>query len=123
VKWIHPTIFAFGCLVLPGCIPWHMRVTPSVSGVVIDAFSGNPVAGASVHIEEFPEKTTITKQDGQFFIAAIREWEVLSPSEFSGDRRPAYRLIATAKDFEDGSRIWYIGDDRPQMIELKRSTH
>lgn len=100
-----------------------MRVTPSVSGTVIDALSGKPIAGASVHIEEFPEKTAITKQDGQFFIAAIREWEVLSPPEFGGDRRPAYRLIATAQNFEDGSRIWYIGDDRPQMIKLKQSTH
>lgn len=73
---------------LAGCMPWHSEVTPSVSGTVLDASSGKPIAGAFVHIEDFPEKTAFTKE-GRFVIAEIREWVVLTPPEFGGDRRPA----------------------------------
>lgn len=121
MKRTHLTILLFSSLALTGCIPWHTRVTPSVSGTVVDALSGKPIPGASVHIEEFPKNTAMTKEDGRFVITAIRQWEMWTPTDFVGDRRPAYRLMATAQGFEDGSLNWYIGDGRPQTIKLKRS--
>jgi hypothetical protein len=74
-----------------------------------------------VHIEEFPKYTAMTKEDGRFVIAAVWQWEIWTTTDFVGDRRPAYTLMATAQGFEGGSRIWYIGDGRPQTITLKRS--
>lgn len=122
MKWHLLTIVSFTCLALAGCMPWPSRITPSVTGVVIDGSTGSPIPGASVHVEEFPARVAISDQSGQFTIKAIREWQVLTPSDFGGDRRPAYRLVAVAKGFKDGSRIWYIGDDRPQTIKLQAST-
>jgi hypothetical protein len=121
MKWIHPVILLFGGLVLSGCTPWHTRVTPAVSGIVIDAASGKPISGATVYIEEFPKKPAVTKDDGRFSIAAIWEWQVWTATDFVGDRRPAYRLVATAKGYEDGTNNWYIGDGGPQRIKLMRA--
>lgn len=105
MKWRLRAIVAPAGLAVAGCMPWPNRITPAVTGVVVDATSGSPISGASVHIEEFPERTATTNPNGEFTIKAIRKWEVLTLSDFEGDRRPAYRIVAMASGFEGGSRI------------------
>lgn len=119
VKWRVLLIVSLSGFALAGCMPWPTRITPAVIGVVLDASTGSPVSGASVHIEEFPERTATTNPNGEFTIKAIRKWEILTPADFAGDRRPAYRLIATAQGFQGGSRVWYIGDDGLQIVKLQ----
>ncbi len=121
MKWLQLVIASLCGFALEACMPWPSQITPAVTGSVIDASTESPISGASVHIEEFPEKTATTSGNGQFSIKAIRKWEVLTPFDFARDARPAYRLIATAQGFQEGSKVWYIGDDRPQMIKLRSS--
>jgi hypothetical protein len=59
-------IFSVG-LVSSGCLPFRFN-TPSVSGKIYDAVSGQPIEGASVFWASWPEKKEKSHKDGSYLL-------------------------------------------------------
>jgi hypothetical protein len=91
-------------------------MTSAVSGKVIDAQNGRPVAGARIYFSEFPKDAVISSEDGKFLIRPIRKWQI---AVIGTDLRPNYTLMTEAKSYRPASLNWYVGDDREQVIKLE----
>jgi hypothetical protein len=88
----------FLLILTAGCFPVHQRISPEVSGVVMDAQSHSPIAGveAVVAYAWYPPPTTfeaftntrpptvVTKADGRFSIPAAqrRIWVTILPIDY-----------------------------------------
>lgn len=65
-------------LMLGACVISPTVKTPPLSGVVLDAASKLPVAGASVSVATLAGERTassVTALDGYFMLPAVREWQ------------------------------------------------
>ena len=108
-------LFAF--VTLTACAPWPLEVTPSLSGVVLDRSTREPIVGAKVRVAEFPESVVTTSGDGSFLIRPIRKWQIFM---IGTDSRPGYRITAEASGFLAAGQNWDVGDDRPLIVTLQR---
>ena len=71
---VAPIVFA---ALLVGCMPYLLHDTPSASGRVLDAVSGEPIRGATVIASESYSNRSIstkTGSDGKFELAAGTHW-------------------------------------------------
>lgn len=55
----------------------HWQDTPHVVGMVADATTLQPIAGARLHYNAFPKHEAYTGADGQYDFPAISHWGVL----------------------------------------------
>jgi hypothetical protein len=84
-------ILTLGVLVLAACapLPHTSEVAPQVSGLVYDAQSGTPVAGAEISytFANYHDRTT-TGDSGRFAIGPLLQWHYLvcigSPGHYPG---------------------------------------
>jgi hypothetical protein len=71
-----------GGLCLVGCFPYHYTLRPGVTGVVLDARTGSPVANATVAVRsrdfhgQIGEVTLATGADGKFHLAPEQRWGI-----------------------------------------------
>ena len=69
-------------LSLTGCIlpvPWpgKTETSPAIGGHITDALSKQPVTGASVQIRDRSDTATTSDSDGDFHVAAVREFYLM----------------------------------------------
>jgi len=82
-----------------GCFPYHFTTRPGASGVVVDARTGVPVAGAPVSVALIrgngqPTSAT-TATDGSFRVLPRRQWGLyLAP----GDILPLYFALSVQRE-------------------------
>lgn len=75
--------FASFSILLAGCWPYRYTRLPGISGVVVSASDGTPVAAAQVILiaplwsQEGRRITARTDDDGRFDLAAERRWGML----------------------------------------------
>jgi hypothetical protein len=78
---ITKAILSFAMAVsLCGCL-LPIPTTLHVRGYVLDARTKKPVAGARVTIEDHPQATAMTKNDGSFDIPAETHWGFIVPPQ------------------------------------------
>ena len=104
-----------GCLV--ACAPWPYEMIPPIHGLVVDAASRAPIAGAAVRIQEFPETAVRSSTDGSFSIAAVRKWQVIA---IGTDMRTGFRLAADAPGYASAVQLYEVGGLPQQVILMKR---
>jgi hypothetical protein len=83
-------------------MPFQWHDTPAASGQVVDAVSGQPIAGAMVivHASASERSTgTATDTNGKFHIEAETHWTVVPLGPFDAVYAPAIVTVA-----EDGYR-------------------
>jgi|ERR1700675_991722 len=57
-----------------GCIPLRIQDTPRVRGVIVDATTTQPVQGARIYFEQFPDRAVMSGADGTFLLPAVMMW-------------------------------------------------
>ena len=69
---------------LAGCIPYVIRETPYVSGVVIDANTKRPISGAKAYFDKYEQKAAFTDTSGRFNLPAVSTVKImpLAPYDF-----------------------------------------
>jgi len=117
---IPRTLLLAACLLSAGCVPAYMRMSPSVSGVVVNAKDGTPVADAKVYLNQFPSRGTQSGADGHYTIPAIRRWTLWTPGELMHERKPGYLIVADAPGYFQGQKTWDLDDTSPQTIKMSR---
>ncbi|MGH7953775.1 MAG: hypothetical protein ACREFE_17900 [Limisphaerales bacterium] len=67
-----------------GCVVWRYTDTPPVSGVVVDASTRQPIAGAKVGFRKHKHVDSFTASDGSFHIRPTYIWRpcFILPGEF-----------------------------------------
>ena len=90
-------VLSFLTLSLAGCIPYPVQETPHVSGIVVDAATKRPVAGAHVMWDRYQETPVFTDGLGRFDIPVINQVEMifLGPYDRFGEDR--YLIIDAAR--------------------------
>ena len=68
---------ALMAVVLCGCVPYPLQTTPQVTGRVADATTKQPVAGARIQYEKYPELDATTDADGRFDFASTSKWRMV----------------------------------------------
>jgi hypothetical protein len=110
------------CLLTSGCLVWRYAETPPVSGVVVDARSKLPVAGARAVIVERPEVMAPTDGAGRFALPGTYRW-VFCPI-LPGDYWPGGTLLVEAEGYGSSERaVCAFGDGRVELnppMELAR---
>ena len=102
---------------LGGCLPEHVAETPHIYGSVLDAGSGAPIGGATLHYPDYPATVVTTGADGGFNFPAIRKWEIVV---LFGDRNTAMRLNVAALGYRSRSFRVYLGAPGRCAIQLQR---
>jgi hypothetical protein len=97
------------------CVPGYHIVSKDITGRVVDASTGMPIANARVYLMDVPEAMTRSVSNGSFHVASVRKW---SAPPLGSDVRPAYRLVIEAQGYHSEYRRYDVGDDRPYVIEL-----
>ena len=89
---------------LAGCFPYHYTLRPAISGHVLNAASGQPVANAWISDPRFSKDGTSTAVDGSFTLPAQKQWVIwfILPQE---PMRPG-PLHASADGFRDVDFVW-----------------
>lgn len=64
---------------LAGCVPYPDQQTSQLSGKVVDAVTQEPIAGAMLTYQEFPECVAKTLPDGSFELPAVKKWRLRAP--------------------------------------------
>lgn len=82
---LHLIAFTLLALLLQGCVAWPYRTTPIVTGRVIDADTGKPIAGADVGFQRHAAVSTRTREDGTFRLMSDHKWgpAFIIPAEFT----------------------------------------
>src|SRR5437762_2591983 len=78
------------------CVPLPLELTPEVSGKVVDARTGQPIAGARAYLADFPTDGAESALNGQFRIKPIQRWQVVP---IGGDLRSGYVLVVEAAGY------------------------
>lgn len=102
---------------LAACAPWPYEMIPPVNGVVVDAASHRPIAGAVVRFEEFPETAVHSASDGSFSIAAVRKWQVVIVGT---DMQTGFGLAVDAHGDASAVQRFETGDLPQHVIAMKR---
>jgi len=87
-------------LMCSGCIPYHLQETPTVTGSVMDAATRQPIAGAKLHYEKYPDRVVLTSNDGVFAFPAIRKWQLVPLGPY--DRFDKLHLRVDAVGYRTG---------------------
>jgi len=102
---------------LSGCVPWYATDTSRVSGIVIDAESKKPLAGAILRCEEHPDNGATADPHGRFVIPAEKKWALVM---VAGDHlSPNCTLIAEAVGYRPWKSRVRFGDDTQQSVALE----
>jgi len=96
------------------CVPLSLELTSEISGKVVDARTGQPVAGARTYLEAFPTEGTESAL-GQFHIKPIKRWQLVP---IGGDLRSGYILVVEASGYSVARRNWEVGSGQVSEIKL-----
>ena len=78
-------------LICSGCLPMHWHDTPHLSGLVIDAATTQPIAGARLQYYKYPQHEVYTGADGRFDFPSLSHWGFIVLLPF--DRLPPYSVL------------------------------
>ena len=99
------------CIAVGGCIPVRLPETPTVSGVVVDALTSQPVEGVRVFFMSSPSLVAVTSADGRFSLVSTSKWHVV-PLVGVLDRFDSVRLVADAPGYDRGIRNYTHSAER-----------
>jgi len=97
--------------VLAGCVIYPGPVSETLSGRVVDAESGGPIAGAHLYFADSPKDEAVSSADGQFALAEMRKWHtVVMGADLNGGRMliveaPGYPRQTHAVNFSDAKNV------------------
>jgi hypothetical protein len=97
------------------CVPGYHMVSKDITGLVVDAITGVPIANAHIYLKDVPKAMTRSVSNGSFHIASVREW---TAPPLGSDVRPSYRLVVEAQGYHSEYRRYDVGDDRPYVVKL-----
>jgi hypothetical protein len=83
---------------------------------VVDAKTGQPVAGARAYLSVYPNDTAVSAEDGRFVLKAIQRWQVLAKGT---DLSSAYTLVVEAPAYTTVYRDWSSKDDKEQLVAIR----
>ena len=69
---------AVSSCILPVPIPGRFEASPEPTDRTIDAVTAQPIAGASVMIEERPETSVLSDATGRFRLPRVRKWYLIA---------------------------------------------
>jgi hypothetical protein len=96
---------------LAGCVIYPGPVSASLSGRVVDAETGGPIAGAHLYFGEIAKDEVVSSADGQFSLAEMRKWHtVVMGEDVNGGRMltveaPGYPRQTQAVNFSDAKDV------------------
>jgi hypothetical protein len=106
------------CL-LGGCVTHPGPVSESLAGRVVDADTGEAIAGAHLYLAESPKEQVVSSEDGGFTLAAMRKWQtVLMGVELNGERM----LVVEAPDYPKQTQAVNFSDPKGLVIRLRKTT-
>jgi hypothetical protein len=84
------------CL-LAGCVIHPGPISETLSGQVVDAGTGEPIAGAHLNFIDSPKEGVTSSADGQFTLSGTRRWQTVV---MGADLNSARTLVAEAPSYE-----------------------
>lgn len=90
-------IFLALVVICPGCIPYHLRESPHVTGTVVDEASRQPIDGATLYYQTYPKHRIQTSKDGRFDFPPIYKWALVPLGPF--DRFGSQLFIVGATNY------------------------
>jgi len=107
-------------VVCTGCFPLQLPYTNHVRGIVVDTQTNQPVSGARLHYQDFPDRVVASGTDGHFDFPPIRRW-VFWPLLGIMDQFHHLQLIVEAEGYEAGRvEYQYSGGATDETIALRR---
>jgi hypothetical protein len=102
------------------CVPGYRVESKDITGQIVDASTGIPIANARVYLMDVPEAVTRSVSNGSFHIASVRKW---SAPLLGSDLRPTHRLVIVAQGYHSEHRIYDVGYDLPYVVKLVPSAN
>jgi hypothetical protein len=90
---------ALGFAFLGGCVEITTFTSPSASGVVTDASTQQPIAGALISVKGRPSASTSTGSDGTFSLAAAKGKARVLPIGPYDPISPSGTLVISAEGY------------------------